>query len=157
MKCSGQWGIDMAKIILKDISYRSDEFSVQAIVRRGITVIGGDSSTFKSYYYALMQNEALISNDDRFVFMNYAYKDIKKLTSGEIHDKVVFIDNADIIIPEDKRIRDFFANSDNQYVILGRDVGRYSYSLDDWAVLIQRGSSVVELSYVIKEAGKLWQ
>jgi len=147
----------MAKIILSDLSFKSDTFSVKAIVRSGITVIGGDSSTFKTYYYDLMRRETAISNDTRFHFMNYYYNDADRLIHGEIQNKIVFIDNADIIIPRDVRIKDMIAASNNQYIILGRDVERYTYSLDDLAELIQVNSKLVELSYVIKEAGVLWQ
>ncbi len=147
----------MARIIAKDLSFNSDEFSVKVEVRSGITVIGGDSSTFRTYYYSLMLNEAAISNDERFVFMNYLYNDIDRIKNGEIQNKIVFIDNADLIIPKDVRIKDMLAESNNQYIILGRDVGRYSYSLDDWAKLVQKSPNLVELSYIIKEAGVLWQ
>lgn len=147
----------MARIIIKDLSFKSDTFSVKFIVRSGITVIGGDSSTFKTYYYDLMRRETVISNDTRFHFMNYYYNDVDRLIKGEIQDKIVFIDNADIIIPRDVRIKDMIAASNNQYIIFGRDVGRYTYSLDDLAELIQVNSKLVELSYVIKEAGVLWQ
>ncbi len=147
----------MARIIAKDLSFNSDEFSVKVEVRSGITVIGGDSSTFRTYYYSLMLNEAAISNDERFVFMNYLYNDIDRIKNGEIQNKIVFIDNADLIIPKDVRIKYMLAESNNQYIILGRDVGRYSYSLDDWAELVQKSPNLVELSYIIKEAGVLWQ
>lgn len=147
----------MARIIAKDLSFNSDEFSVKVEVRSGITVIGGDSSTFRTYYYSLMLNEAAISNDERFVFMNYLYNDIDRIKNGEIQNKIVFIDNADLIIPKDVRIKDMLAESNNQYIILGRDVGRYSYTLDDWAELVQKSPNLVELSYIIKEAGALWQ
>ena len=147
----------MARIIAKDLSFNSDEFSVKVEVRSGITVIGGDSSTFRTYYYSLMLNEAAISNDERFVFMNYLYNDIDRIKNGEIQNKIVFIDNADLIIPKDVRIKDMLAESNNQYIILGRDVGRYSYTLDDWAKLVQKSPNLVELSYIIKEAGVLWQ
>lgn len=147
----------MARIIAKDLSFNSDEFSVKVEVRSGITVIGGDSSTFRTYYYSLMLNEAAISNDERFVFMNYLYNDIDRIKNGEIQNKIVFIDNADLIIPKDVRIKDMLAESNNQYIIFGRDVGRYTYSLDDWAKFVSRGNNLVEMSYVIKEAGVLWQ
>lgn len=147
----------MARIIAKDLSFNSDEFSVKVEVRSGITVIGGDSSTFRTYYYSLMLNEAAISNDERFVFMNYLYNDIDRIKNGEIQKKIVFIDNADLIIPRDVRIKDMLAESNNQYIIFGRDVGRYTYSLDDWAKFVSRGNNLVEMSYVIKEAGVLWQ
>ena len=147
----------MSRIILEDLSFKSDVFSVKVIVRSGITVIGGDSSTFKTYYYDLMRRETAISNDTRFHFMNYYYNDADRLIKGDIQNKIVFIDNADIIIPRDVRIKDMIADSNNQYIIFGRDVGRYTYSLDDLAELIQVNSKLVELSYVIKEAGVLWQ
>lgn len=147
----------MARIIAKDLSFNSDEFSVKVEVRSGITVIGGDSSTFRTYYYSLMLNEAAISNDERFVFMNYLYNDIDRIKNGEIQNKIVFIDNADLIIPKDVRIKDMLAESNNQYIIFGRDVGRYTYSLDDWAKFVSRDNNLVEMSYVIKEAGVLWQ
>ena len=147
----------MSRIILEDLSFKSDVFSVKVIVRSGITVIGGDSSTFKTYYYDLMRRETAISNDTRFHFMNYYYNDSDRLIKGDIQNKIVFIDNADIIIPRDVRIKDMIADSNNQYIIFGRDVGRYTYSLDDLAELIQVNSKLVELSYVIKEAGVLWQ
>ena len=156
-KCLSLWGIDMARIIINDLSFKSDAFSVKFIVRSGITVIGGDSSTFKTYYYDLMRRETAISNDTRFHFMNYYYNDSDRLIKGDIQNKIVFIDNADIIIPRDVRIKDMIADSNNQYIIFGRDVGRYTYSLDDLAELIQVNSQLVELSYVIKEAGVLWQ
>ena len=156
-KCLSLWGIDMSRIILEDLSFKSDVFSVKVIVRSGITVIGGDSSTFKTYYYDLMRRETAISNDTRFHFMNYYYNDSDRLIKGDIQNKIVFIDNADIIIPRDVRIKDMIADSNNQYIIFGRDVGRYTYSLDDLAELIQVNSKLVELSYVIKEAGVLWQ
>lgn len=133
----------MARIIAKDLSFNSDEFSVKVEVRSGITVIGGDSSTFRTYYYSLMLNEAAISNDERFVFMNYLYNDIDRIKNGEIQNKIVFIDNADLIIPKDVRIKDMLAESNNQYIIFGRDVGRYTYSLDDWAKFVSRGNNLV--------------
>ena len=88
---------------------------------------------------------------------HYYYNDADRLIKGDIQNKIVFIDNADIIIPRDVRIKDMIADSNNQYIIFGRDVGRYTYSLDDLAELIQVNSKLVELSYVIKEAGVLWQ
>ena len=143
-KCLSLWGIDMSRIILEDLSFKSDVFSVKVIVRSGITVIGGDSSTFKTYYYDLMRRETAISNDTRFHFMNYYYNDADRLIKGDIQNKIVFIDNADIIIPRDVRIKDMIADSNNQYIIFGRDVGRYTYSLDDLAELIQVNSKLVE-------------
>ena len=116
-KCLSLWGIDMSRIILEDLSFKSDVFSVKVIVRSGITVIGGDSSTFKTYYYDLMRRETAISNDTRFHFMNYYYNDADRLIKGDIQNKIVFIDNADIIIPRDVRIKDMIADSNNQYII----------------------------------------
>lgn len=148
----------MAKMIRKNLSFTGEFVSYSFIVRKGLTVVSGDSSTGKTLFFKLKQLEAQDEGSKQYKFINYNNADeLQGIIEGTIHDKIVFIDNADVIIPDEVDCINLFKNSTNQFVVFGRRIARYDVNYDNWAKLVEEEKGKIELKYIIKEAGKLWQ
>ena len=148
----------MAKMIQKDLGLSIKDFVYEIKPRSGIAVIGGDSSSGKTLYYKIKHEICKLKGEDKYLFINHDTEDrLEKVFNGEIKDKIVIIDNADAIIPNDDHIRALLEESENQYLIFGRDVGRYCYNLDDYANMVEREKGHFTMKYLLKEKGELWQ
>lgn len=74
-----------------------------------------------------------------------------------VSNKIIFVDNADIIVPDDIDIYRKISNSPNQFVFFGRDITRYDKNYDNWAELQEISKGKYRLTYVLKKAGVVWQ
>lgn len=148
----------MAKLIEKDLSIKNKIANFDIKVRDGITVIGGDSSTGKTLFFKERQLESQRHNDTHYVFINYANKDdFCRILDSNVNDKIIFIDNADIVVPVDLDVYRKINKSPNQFVFFGRDVTRYDKNYDNWAELKQGKKGYFRLEFVFKNAGEIWQ
>jgi hypothetical protein len=97
-----------SKPFLFDLSFKSD-----------ITIIGGDSGTGKTFLYYLL--EALRTRKEYENIILYDYKNSDMLSDGlqNHHNKLIVIDNADIILNDNHRCL-LSTSRDNQYLIFGR-------------------------------------
>ena len=148
----------MAKLIKDDLSIKNKIVSFDVKVRDGITIIGGDSATGKSLYFKEMQLHSQRYKDDSYVYINYTNgKEFYRLLDDNVNDKIVFVDNADIVVSEDIDTYRKIRNIQDQFVFFGRDITRYDKNYDNWAEFVERKSGVFKLSYVFRKAGQVWQ
>ena len=105
-----------------------------------ITILTGSSATGKTASFSFMR-ECMAVNPD-IVCINYQdyQKDIKKLIVGEI-GKLIVIDNADILLDDDKR-KYISLDDKNQYLIIGRNPKNLFTTSDNLFELVseKRGS-----------------
>lgn len=140
----------MARLLKSDLSIKTDVFSFNVKVNSPVTVISGDSSTGKTLWFSL-QKLRDVSSKTPFVFINAAI-----LQSGmsfldllsKWHNRVVIVDNADIVVPRDIDVLQGIYNSDCQFVFLGRDIGRYVTDYNSVASLEEKRKGTFKLRYL---------
>lgn len=148
----------MAKLIKQDLSIKNKIASFNIKVRDSITVIGGDSSSGKTLFYKEKQLYSMRYKDNSTIFINYLNKqDFKRIFEENVENKIIFVDNADIVVPRDIEIFRKIFYSSNQFVFFGRDVTRYDKNYDNWAELKEISLGKFKLEYVFKKVGVIWQ
>ena len=138
------------KLLRNDLSFIKDKlkFNIHGL-RSGLLVLGGESAKGKTFYFKKMQEKAALDKNTQFVFVNSlnANDYTSKILNNELHNKVIFIDDADVIFKKHK-LRKIIRESDNQYVIAGRVLKKYAYDLKDLAVFREDKNNEFNLSYV---------
>lgn len=136
----------MAKLLRKNIKLDGKvKFDLSFI--SGLTVIFGDSASGRTFFYKRFKEKCLLEEDMNFVFIN---KDT--LSSGigiesllGVRNKVIIIDNADVILPDDIGTH-IFEDKYNQYIIMARDIAKYSAGVREIALLEEK-DNVISLKY----------
>lgn len=110
-----------------------------------LLLIDGDSGTGKSLFYKLIKSNTL--NDDSTLCIN---KDMAHINIASIlkdtFNKLVVIDNADIILGPMERHIIASGNNNNQYIILGRDTAGLVEFPDQYAIMTIR-NNIATLDY----------
>ena len=106
-------------IILDRITTKHTNYVVDLQLESNVTFITGDSGTGKSAVYSFLQEYS--SEDKRVRCFNYLdnnkqYRKTIKASKG----KLFVIDNADILLDDNMR-RYIATDSENQYIIIGRN------------------------------------
>ena len=113
----------------------------------GLTLILGDSSTGKTMFFKKYRSICRLENKSNTIFVNKdtmsAGVQIDSILNTK--NKVIIIDNADVILPENFGMH-IFMDLYNQYIIFGRDTGRYSADGNNIAVLKEE-NNVISLEY----------
>lgn len=145
----------MAKVIKNDLSFNSNTINYDfSNINNPITVITGDSGIGKSRYFDLMDSEQRVNKKDAYVFINHRTPKIvlEQLKKRQIHNKVVFIDNADILMKNNTETKNMLKDSDNQFIIFGRNIAAYDQSRKGWAILRKLNNKNYKMQYVIDKS-----
>ena len=115
----------MAKLVKKNIYLDTGKFIFDFKFKEAVTVIIGDSASGKTLFYNKLQARAIARGIDTFKFFNYK-TDKSELRSllDSYRDKVIIIDNADILLDSSYREKLYYDKS-NQYIIFGREISMY--------------------------------
>ena len=144
----------MPKIIQNNLSIKNKIAEFNVIVRGAIAVIGGDNSTGKTLYFKEKQLYCQRHNDSAYFFINYSnMQDFLRIFDENVSNKIIFVDNADIIVPENIDIYRKISNSPNQFIFFGRDITKYNKNYDNWSELQEISKGKYRLTYVLKKAG----
>lgn len=106
-------------IVMEHFSTIHTSFIVDFTFHNNITILMGDSGTGKTASFTFIR-ECMAVNP-KILCLNYLdyQKDIKALISRE-KDKLIVIDNADILLNDDTR-KYISLDDKNQYLIIGRN------------------------------------
>ena len=108
-------------VVTKELELIHTAYKVDFDLRNNITMLMGDSGSGKTTVFDIIQEAAV--EDNRLLCVNYLSKtqdiDIEKLIMGA-KDKLVVIDNADVILT-DKLRKHIALDGENQYIIIGRN------------------------------------
>ncbi len=155
-----QWivgGIDMAKLLKSDLSIKTDFYTFNIRVRSGITIINGDSATGKSLFFEAFNKMEQDLRTRQYAFISSgtteAFCDIVR----RLHLKIVFVDNADVVVPATPETLRLIHKSDCQFIFLGRDVQRYDVDYDNVAHIVELNRNIFTLDYALMDGDKLWQ
>ena len=115
----------MAKLIDNRIYFDTGKFVFDFKFNEAVTLILGDAASGKILFYNKLQARAIVRGIDTFKFFNYkSDADGLKLLLDLYENKIIIVDNADVLLDDSFRERIYYDKS-NQYIILGREIGRY--------------------------------
>lgn len=115
----------MAKLIDNRIYLDTGKFVFDFKFNEAVTLILGDAASGKTLFYNKLQARAIARGLDTFKFFNYkSDADGLKLLLDLYEDKIIIVDNADVLLDDSFREMIYYDKS-NQYIILGREIGRY--------------------------------
>ena len=112
----------MPKLIKDRITISDGRISFDFKLREPITLVQGDSSIEKTWFYNLYQKCAF--EDNTVIFINWKDKDTVETLLKNVKDKIIVIDNADIVLPDSLALS-FRKNKYNQYILFGIDTEKY--------------------------------
>lgn len=107
-------------VVMNNFRTVHTSFVVNFKFENNITILMGDSGTGKTASFSFLLESK--SEDERMICLNYT--DIKSDIMNTIRsceNKLIVVDNADILLDQDMR-RYIAFDQKNQYLIIGRDV-----------------------------------
>ena len=116
--------------------------SVQIPLLDTIIVIGGNSSTGKTF---IKDTAPEFYNDEKTSRIEvFDYKRTVDLAVMKaLRDKLIIIDNADILLSENEEVSNFInTDTNNQYLLFMRDDNDVDYSVDNYAELQETGKQL---------------
>lgn len=116
-------------VVYDHIHTQHTSFEVDLVLESNITLINGDSGVGKSAVYSFL--EELSAEDINIRCFNYLdQKKNYKTSIKQSRGKLFVIDNADILLNDS--MRGYIAlDSENQYIIIGRNPTGLMLSLDE--------------------------
>lgn len=106
-------------IVMEHFATVHTSYVVDFTFTNNITILTGDSATGKSAAFSFMK-ECMAVNQDILCFNYLDYqKNIKEMIR-QVKNKLIVIDNADILLDDDTR-KYISLDADNQYLIIGRN------------------------------------
>ena len=90
----------MATKLIDRIAFDYGKFKFNMLVDTPITIIGGDSSSGKTLFCDSLSSYSRIKWPNTFGFLNYRSEEVS-FTLRKFRNKVVVIDNADIILSDE--------------------------------------------------------
>lgn len=115
-----------------------------------LTIICGDSAVGRTFIYNLLSEEP---SKDKIIFINYLTpSDILEyiVLSGKIKNRLIVIDNADILLSEERVVNDIRNDNSNQYIVMMRKYDSLTKSQKNIARLIKRENKLM-LYYTLLE------
>ena len=120
-----------------------------------LTIICGDSAVGRAFIYNLLSEEP---SKDKIIFINYLTpSDILEyiVLSGKIKNRLIVIDNADILLSEKRVIEGIRNDESNQYIVMIK-YDSLAKSQKNIARLIRRENRLV-LYYTLLENFYLYE
>ena len=116
-------------VILEWIETVHTNYIIDLEIESNVTFISGDSGTGKSAVFSFLWEYS--SEDDKIICLNYIdhnkeYRESIKKSRG----KLFVIDNADILLDDSMRAH-IAMDTENQYIIMGRNPSSLLLSKDD--------------------------
>ena len=121
-----------------------------------LTIICGDSAVGRTFIYNLLSEEP---SKDKIIFINYLTpSDILEyiVLSGKIKNRLIVIDNADILLSEERVVNGIRNDNSNQYIVMVRKYDSLAKSQKNIARLIRRENRLV-LYYTLLENFYLYE
>lgn len=152
----------MAKLLKSNLCEKTDVCSYLFNVKSGITVVAGNGASGKTLLYSIRSGRkgAGIKSYNNEYFINAQSLRNMGITFESFikqhKNAVVWVDNADIVVPRTTKIKDLIAKSDCQFIFLGRDTSRYTYDYSDLAMLTEVQSKQYVLQYAFPEGASQW-
>lgn len=119
----------ISPVVRKGIITTHTSYDVDLAFENNITFINGDSGVGKSALFSFIQEMTTEDKEIRcfnYLDKNKNYKSAIKLSKG----KLFVIDNADLLL--DNKMRQYIAtDTENQYVIIGRNPERLMLDQDE--------------------------
>lgn len=115
-----------------------------------ITIICGDNTTEKTLIYKLLGDEP---SKYKIIFINYlTTSDALEyiILNGKIRNRLIVIDNADILLSEKRVIEGIRNDESNQYIVMMRKYDSLTKSQKNIARLIKRENKLM-LYYTLLE------
>jgi ABC-type phosphate/phosphonate transport system ATPase subunit len=116
-----------------------------------LTIIQGDSGIGKSFLFKTFQNESILGNINA-ICINC--NDVGKINFEKIidsaTDKIIIIDNADILLNGYLRVK-VSMDTTNQYIIFSHDTTGYKFADNGFARLVVNEGNVASLEYPLLE------
>ena len=135
----------MAKKLIDLIQFDTGKYNFNFKLNGAITVICGASATGKTLFYNKLMYEALSKNNEQYKFINFKDKANIDLFLNNFKNKVIIIDNADILI-DISLSNKIYRDRSNQYILMGRRVGRYNARRD--VAIIRENNQKFTLRYI---------
>ena len=128
----------MARLIKKKIAFSRGKYKFNIELKSPITIILGNSSTGKTLFYNMLNEYSIDKSIESFTFINGLKNkgEVEALLS--IPNRINIIDNADIIL---NKPLSFYEKSNNQYIILGRMIEKYSLRNESIAVMVNKDNT----------------
>ena len=104
-----------------------------------ISFISGDSGTGKTFLSEILAKYAKSQNKDNIIVFNYLTPNFKEILLQQKF-KFIVIDNADILLTDE--LKEFVNESENQFVIMGRDNNNLGLGIRDFYELERVGKEV---------------
>lgn len=121
-----------------------------------LTIICGDSAVGRTFIYNLLSEEP---SKDKIIFINYLTpSDILEyiVLSGKIKNRLIVIDNVDILLSEERVVNGIRNDNSNQYIVMMRKYDSLAKSQKNIARLIRRENRLV-LYYTLLENFYLYE
>lgn len=135
----------MAKKLIDLIQFDTGKYNFNFKLNWAITVICGDSATGKTLFYNKLMYEAFSKNNEQYKFINFKDKANIDLFLNNFKNKVIIIDNADILIDINLSNK-IYRDRSNQYILMGRRVDRYNAGRD--VAIIRENNQKFTLRYI---------
>lgn len=141
----------MATKLIDRIAFDYGKFKFNMLVDNPITIIGGDSSSGKTLFCDLLNSYSRIKWPNTFGFLNYRSEEVS-FTLRKFRNKVVVIDNADVIL-SDEDIKYIIRERRNQYIIISEFSWKFSVDPKAISVMYEPKKAYFELLYLSRSKG----
>lgn len=141
----------MATKLIDRIAFDYGKFKFNMLVDNPITIIGGDSSSGKTLFCDLLSSYSRIKWPNTFGFLNYRSEEVS-FTLRKFRNKVVVIDNADVIL-SDEDIKYIIRERRNQYIIISEFSWKFSVDPKAISVMYEPKKACFELLYLSRSKG----
>lgn len=136
----------MATKLIDRIAFDYGKFKFNMLVDNPITIIGGDSSSGKTLFCDSLSSYSRIKWPNTFSFLNYRSEEVS-FTLRKFRNKVVVIDNADVIL-SDEDIKYIIRERRNQYIIISEFSWKFSVDPKAISVMYEPKKACLELLYL---------
>lgn len=146
------------KLIVKALNVKADKIEFNLVFHSSLTLIHGNSGIGKTYLFNMLAKEALLDANSNIICLNYM--DLKsghiKMVLNAAKNKVIIIDNADIVLDDEDRIKINF-DTENQYILFMKKFGCLKPSAYSFANLVIDNNKGYLSYYVIENEKKMKQ
>lgn len=134
--------------MLKQYKTSGNGVDFDLIFHDALTIINGESGVGKTVLFKALENDSILGNLDA-ICLNYddITSGIIDITLKSAQNKIIIIDNADIILTDEQRFR-ISTDQDNQYIIFAHSIQGMHPSEKSIAELLVKNNKA-KLNYVL--------